>query len=166
MGKKRKRIVIDEAEIPMSAMIDVVFLLLIYFIVTQKPIIEETLLSCDLPSPGGAPPDKPPTMLTIGVMRMMPNPNHDKSILAKDLNLYYLNNAAWKFSDPNASNDLKRQLMTMGKADAEQTIIINCGPNAPHQKLVQLLDACANAGLKTLNIVNDESIRFLGDKKK
>ena len=166
MGKKRKRIVIDEAEIPMSAMIDVVFLLLIYFIVTQKPIIEETLLSCDLPAPGGAPPDKPPTMLTIGVMRMIPNPNHSQDIVNKDMNLYYLNNQAWKFNNPSASDDLKRRLIIMGKDDPKQTIIINCGPNAPHQKLVQLLDACANAGLKTLNIVNDESIRFLGDKKK
>ena len=166
MGKKRQRIVIDEAEIPMSAMIDVVFLLLIYFIVTQKPIIEETLLSCDLPAPGGAPPDKPPTFRTIGVMRMMPNPSNSSEIFKKDMNLYYLDNAAWKFNSPAASNDLKRQLMVMGKDDPKQTVIINCGPNAPHQKLVQLLDACANAGLKTLNIVNDESIRFLGDKKK
>ena len=166
MGKKRKRIVIDDAEIPMSAMIDVVFLLLIYFIVTQKPIIEETLLSCDLPAPGGSPPDKPPTMLTIGVMRMMSNPTQSSEIAKKDMNLYFLNNQAWKFNNPSASDDLKRRLMVMGKDDPKQTIIINCGPNAPHQKLVQLLDACANAGLKTLNIVNDESIRFLGDKKK
>ena len=164
--KKRQRIGVDDAEIPMSAMIDVVFLLLIYFIVTQKPIIEETLLSCDLPAPGGAPPDKPPTMLTIGVMRMWPNPNNDQEILKKDLNTYYLNNAAWKFSDPSAPDDLKRRLIAMGKDDPKQTIIINCGPNASHQKLVKLLDACANAGLKTLNVVNDDSIIFLGDKKK
>ena len=45
MGKKRKRIEVAEAEVPMSSMIDIVFLLLIYFILTQKPIIDETLLS-------------------------------------------------------------------------------------------------------------------------
>ena len=165
--KKRKRIKIEEAEIPMSSMIDVVFLLLIYFIVTQKPIIEETLLSCDLPAPGGAPQDeKPPTLLTIGVMKMYPNPNSDPTVIKKDLNTYYLNNAPWKFSSPEAPNDLKRQLITMGKTDPDQVIIINCGPNAYHQKLIQLLDACAVAGLSKLNVVNDESIRFRPPTKK
>jgi len=166
MGKKKRaKMGVDEAEIPMSAMIDVVFLLLIYFIVTQKPIIEETLLSCDLPTPGGAPPDKPPTLMTIGVMQMWPNPSMNKDTIKKDLNTYYLNNSAWKLDSPEAGNDLRRQLVAMGKADPEQTIIINCGPNAYHQKLVQILDACAEAGLTTLNVVNDEGIRFKGDKK-
>ena len=164
--KKRKRIGIDDAEIPMSAMIDVVFLLLIYFIVTQKPIIEETLLSCDLPAPGGAPPGKPPVIRSIGVMRMWPNPSNNQDVITKDLNTYYFDNRAWKLDSPKAGNDLRRQLITMGKDDPKQTIIINCGPNAYHQKLVKILDACANANLKTLNVVNDEAIRFLGDKKK
>ena len=163
--KKRKNMAVEEAEVPMSAMIDVVFLLLIYFIVTQKPIVEETLLSCDLPTPGGAPTETQLSLLTIGVMKMLPNPTNDPAILKKDLNLYYLNDTAWKFNDPSAPDDLRRRLIAMGQEDPEQTIIINCGPNAPHQKLVQLLDACANAGLKTLNVVNDDSIIFSGDKK-
>ncbi|NCU27823.1 biopolymer transporter ExbD, partial [Candidatus Nomurabacteria bacterium] len=41
-----------DAEVPLSAMIDVVFLLLIYFIVSQKPIVEDTHLAIDLPAPG------------------------------------------------------------------------------------------------------------------
>jgi biopolymer transport protein ExbD len=159
--KKRQKIVMDEAEIPMSAMIDVVFLLLIYFIVTQKPIIEETLLSCDLPTPGGPPPDKPPTLMTIDVVKMFPQkPVYDAATRQRDLNLFYLNKRAWKFNSPEAPNDLRRQLISMGEADPEQTIIINCGPNAYHQKLVKLLDACAEANLTTLNVVNDESLKF------
>ena len=158
--KKRERIKVEEAEIPMSSMIDVVFLLLIYFIVTQKPIIEETLLSCDLPTPGGAPPGKPPTLMTIDVVKMYPNPVYDNAMMKKDLNRYYLNRRAWKFKDPSAPNDLQRQLKAMGKTDPDQVIIINCGPNAYHQKLVQILDACADAGLTKLNIVNDEGIKF------
>jgi len=162
---KRKR-VIEEAEIPMSSMIDVVFLLLIYFIITQKPIIEETLLSCDLPSPGGVPPKTPPTMLTIEVIRMYNNPTNSKEIEEKDLNTYYLNKRRWKFNDPSATNDLRRQLIAIGENDPEQTVIINCGPNARHQKLVQLLDACGEAKLTKLNVVNDESIPFIPDRKK
>jgi len=152
---------VDEAEVPMSAMIDVVFLLLIYFIVTQVEIKEETLLSCDLPAPGGNPPEKPPTLMTIDVYKMYPQiAVYDEATRQRDLNLYYLNKRAWKFDSPAAPNDLKRQLISMGKADPEQTIIINCGPNAYHQKLVKILDACAEANLKTLNVVNDEGIKF------
>ena len=157
---KRKRMKTDEAEVPLSSMIDVVFLLLIYFIVTQKPIVEETLLSCDLPSPGGKPPKNPPTMLTIDVVRFYPNPTNNPAIDAKDMNYYYLNKRRWRFNAPNASNDLRRQLIAIAKNDKDQTVIINCGPNAAHQKLVQILDACAEAGLKKLNVVDDDGIKF------
>lgn len=159
--KQRKRMKLDDADVPLSAMIDCVFLLLIYFIVTQKPIIDETLLSCDLPTPGGKPPDKPPQMLTVEVVRMFPNPNNDPTIKAKELNTYYLNKRTWSLRDPSAVNDLRRQLITIAENDPDQTIIINCGPNAQHQKLIQILDVCAEAGLTKLNVVNDESIKFL-----
>ena len=43
------------AEMPISTLIDVVFLLLIYFIVTQKEIIPEIHLAVNLPAPSGAP---------------------------------------------------------------------------------------------------------------
>jgi biopolymer transport protein ExbD len=43
------------AEMPISTLIDVVFLLLIYFIVTQKEIIPEAHLAVNLPAPSGAP---------------------------------------------------------------------------------------------------------------
>ena len=164
MAKKgRKRIKVQEAEVPLSSMIDIVFLLLIYFIVTQKPIIEETLLSCDLPTPGGKPPDKPPQMVTIDVVRMFPNPNNDPAISNRDLNSYYLNKRMWSLRDLNQPNDLRRQLISIGENDPDQTIIINCGPNAQHRKLVQLLDVLSEAKLRKLNIVNDESIMFLPD---
>lgn len=159
--KKRTRIKLDDAEVPLSSMIDIVFLLLIYFIVTQKPIIEETLLSCDLPTPGGKPPKTPPQMLTVEVVRFYPNPSNDPAIKKKELNTYYLNKRIWKFKDANATNDLRRQLIAIAENDPDQTIIINCGPNALHQKLVQILDACAEAGLTKLNVVNDESIQFI-----
>ena len=50
MAKKAKMPQKTEAEVPLSSMIDIVFLLLMYFIATQKPIIEETLLGVNLPS--------------------------------------------------------------------------------------------------------------------
>ena len=45
----------DTLAVPMSQMIDVVFLLLIYFVVTMKDEISEAHLAVNLPS-AGAPP--------------------------------------------------------------------------------------------------------------
>ena len=146
MAKKKRKI--EEAQVPLSSMIDVVFLLLIYFIVTQKEIVEDTFLTADLPAPGGVPPAKPVTLFTIDVTLQHP----ENSEL--DLQTYHVNGRRWKF------DDLKEQLVRTGETDPDQTIIINCGPNAKHRKLIRLLDACAAAGLKKLNLVNDESIKF------
>jgi len=149
--KQRKRMQVEEAEVPLSSMIDVVFLLLIYFIVTQKPIVEETLLSCDLPSPGGKPPKEKPTLLTLEVIRMHRNlaPTDPK-----ELNTFYLNQIKMTY------DQVKQQLQAIAASDPKQTVIINCGPNAAHQKLVKALDLCAEVGLKNLNVVNDESLPF------
>ena len=44
----------EQLAVPMSSMIDIVFLLLIYFIVTQKDEISEAHLAVNLPAPGSA----------------------------------------------------------------------------------------------------------------
>ncbi len=154
---KRKRRKVEEAEVPLSSMIDVVFLLLIYFIVTQKPIIEETLLGCDMPSPGTTPPKTKPTLLTVEAIRFFPNLSPTDP---RELNTYYLNQQRWKLIDPSAPSDIRRQLQAIAADNPEQTVIINCGPNAAHQKLVRLLDVCSEVGLKNLNVVNDAGIKF------
>ena len=53
MAEKRRRVQ-EQAEVPMSSMIDVVFLLLIYFIITQKEQISEAHLAVNLPTPSVA----------------------------------------------------------------------------------------------------------------
>ncbi len=143
--KERKRIHIEEAEIPMSSMIDVVFLLLIYFLVVQKPIIENTLLKSDLPAPGPSVAPTNPSFLRIDVIKQKKN----------DGNEYYRMNGGWWKDE-----QLFAHLENIAQDDPETTVVINCGPNAKHQKLISLLDACAEAELKNLNIVNDASIKF------
>jgi len=147
MARKRKKFSSgSEAEVPLSSMIDVVFLLLIYFIVTQKPIVEDTLLGVNLPAPGGAPKDKPVQLFTVDVMQL---PGEDSD------NVYHMNGRPLFF------NDLRTTLIETAKIDPDITIIINCGPNPPHKKLIKLLDTCNQAGLTSLNILNDESVKFV-----
>jgi biopolymer transport protein ExbD len=141
MNVKSRRRTVSEAEVPLSSMIDVVFLLLIYFIVTQQPILENVLLKADLPS-RGAPPERVVAPLVVDVRKV----DGEKCYglmgrrIEKGRLFSYLRDVAG--NDPN------------------QEVVINCGPNARHSKLVGLLDACAEIGLKKLNIVNDESVPF------
>ena len=147
MAKKAKMPQKMEAEIPLSSMIDIVFLLLIYFIVTQKPIIEETLLAVNLPSPNPKPTpnQKQSILLKIDVMNLPVRGGDD---------IYHMNGRACYFKD------LAATLVATGQQDPDTTVMINCGPNAKHQKLIRLLDACSEAKLTKLNIVNDPSVRF------
>jgi biopolymer transport protein ExbD len=146
MAKKRVRQSVEEAEVPMSSMIDVVFLLLIYFIVTQKPIVTDTLLGVNLPGPGSSKKkDKPAQLFTIDVMKR-PGP--------RGSDIYHVNGQAYYFKD------LKMLLENTADNDPDTTVIINCGPNARHQKLIRLLDSCAEVGLRKLNIVNDPTVAF------
>jgi biopolymer transport protein ExbD len=150
--KARRKFAMKEGEMPLSAMIDIVFQLLIYFVVTQKPILEETFLSVDLPAPDkiSKPPPTPPKLFTIDICKMMPNP-------VEDLNYYYVNGQKYTF------DDLRKQLIRQGEFDPKTTIILNCDPNAKHQKLIRILDTCAEANLTCLNLIKDTTVQFAPD---
>ena len=146
--RERKRIKPRKTDMPISSMIDVVFLLLIYFLVVQKPIIEETFLKAELPDP------------TRG-KSTIPNPEFLKIDVIKDTKdnarfYYAMNGRVWQ------DDLLFAQLQKVAATNNRIPIVINCGPNARHHKLVTLLDVCAEAELTNINIVNDESIPFTG----
>ena len=68
MGLRRKKDKKDAIDVPMSAVIDVVFLLLIYFILTYKEEIPEAHLQVNLPQPTPPPEEikeEPPQILEI-----------------------------------------------------------------------------------------------------
>jgi biopolymer transport protein ExbD len=71
MAKKKKRSQVDEAEVPISSMIDVVFLLIIFFVVTaaiDKEIEDEEVKLAD--APHGKPlAKKDPRSVTINVRK-------------------------------------------------------------------------------------------------
>lgn len=143
--RERKRIRIKQAEVPMSSMIDVVFLLLIYFLVVHKPIVESTFLKSGLPDPTDRSKVKNPDFLRIDVLKHGNDDGH----------FYYrMNNRLWK--DQNLFSYLEKA----GQDNPDKPIIVTCGPNARHQKLITLLDACAEAQFTNINIVNDASIPF------
>ena len=126
MRKKKE----EALAVPMSSMIDIVFLLLIYFIITQKDEISEAHLAVNLPAPGSSKAsDTKPQLLEIEVHENM------YSLRGVALSLGNLGNTLAKFSDPDL------------------TVIIKVSVQAKARDLVAVLDLCQGAGLTKMNVV-------------
>ena len=116
---------------PMSPMIDVVFLLLIYFIVTYREIIPEAHLAVNLPSGKPTEQEQQVEPLTVEV-----HPGE-----------YRLNNKT--FSLPT----IEKMLGRLAEANPELTVIIKVRKSAKTSRLVKLLDTCKGVGLENLNVL-------------
>ena len=159
-----------DASFPLSSMIDVVFLLLIFFLVTQKPITEEVLMNVDLPAPDlNTNPADAITPVTIEV-KFSSRDNSDeieqhlaslkegetvKDVLEKEEMLYYLYNSSLK-----ESRDIRKELQKFKDADSNPTIIIKCDANAKFRKLVRLLDICSECKMDSLNLIKTPGTRM------
>ncbi len=124
-------------EIPMSAMIDVVFLLLIYFIVTYRQEIPEAHLQVNLPAPDAAPRETEPT------------PPLELTVLPEQ---FLFRN--W----PMGAEGIQRALLTLTTENDPQniTVLIKTHVNAPTRNLVTILDICRSVNITNLNVMTLE----------
>jgi biopolymer transport protein ExbD len=130
MADKKKRVP-EQAEVPMSSMIDVVFLLLIYFIVTQKDEVSEAHLAVNLPSPNVAQKqENPPRPIELTVLR-------DKILLR---------------GRAMTVKQIHDTLEPFAKEDPDLTVMIKTSTNAYNGELVSVLDLCRSLGLTKLNV--------------
>ncbi|MBR4673601.1 MAG: biopolymer transporter ExbD [Victivallales bacterium] len=128
---KRKKA--ENLSVQMSSMIDIVFLLLIYFIVTAREEITEAHLSVNLPAPGAAKAtENKPKMLEIEVHQGQ----------------YRLNGA------PLETDVIESMLMGLGRTDPSMTVMVKVAFDAYASELVTALDLCDKAGLTNLNVVS------------
>ena len=139
--KKKKKNKGDEATLEMTPMIDVVFQLLIFFIVTlnQPDILSQLEALRPAPNPSPTEVVDPPTSITIKGFAKHPG-----------LGAYMFGN------DQNRRTVTLEQLRgfvgQMAKANRKQTVIVNCTDDAPHGCLVRVLDLLADAGLHTVSV--------------
>ena len=123
----------QEAEVELTPMIDVVFQLLIFFIVTMKPIdvIGHLDVFRPAPDPNARPEQKLDDMIRITV---------------RADGLYLLNQA--KMNMPA----LERNLQRASARSAKQTVLIQCAEASRHEHLVRVLDVCAKVGLTNISV--------------
>lgn len=137
MARKRRKNSINAGELNLTAMIDVAFQLLSFFLITSHPVDVLTNLDVFRPSPEASKPDKsPPPVLRISVV----------------LEGYLINDTSVEFSSMEAF------IHKMAAADPNQTVLIQCDQRAPHGRLIAALDLCAKAGLKNLSVVSAHKV--------
>jgi biopolymer transport protein ExbD len=134
MARKRKKIEMNAGELNLTAMIDIAFQLLNFFVITAKPVDVLTNLDVFRPSPDAPPPKeaKPPALIRISIIRggMLLNDRQATFAMLADF------------------------LKQMAKLDKTQTVLIQCTPDSRHGQLVEVLDVCNRYGLSNLSVVS------------
>ena len=121
----------EEPKVEMTPMIDVVFQLLIFFVVTlkQEDILAKLMASRPAPDPS-AKPDEQPELIDITV--------HKHGFIFKQR--------------PVSLEGLDRQIERYSRLSKNATVIIRCTSDSKQRYLVQAMDICSKYKMKNLSI--------------
>ena len=128
--RERKRA--EAAKLEMTPMIDVVFQLLIFFIVTlkQEDILSHLDVSRPAPDPEARKEEQIADLLTVTVL--------PQGYLLK--------------GKPRSLAQIERDLARLASYNRRLSVIIQCAPDSQHKRLVELLNVCAKVGLTNLSV--------------
>jgi biopolymer transport protein ExbD len=127
--RSRKRIDGIGSELSMTPMIDIVFQLLIFFILTFQP--EDVIAQLEVFRPRGG--GGPPTPL----LQIVVYPD------------------GYTVNDRQVSRaDMEHMLSRLAVIDDNQTVLIKATEHSLHQNLVEVLDLCAKVGMRNLSVVS------------
>ena len=128
----------DNPQLDMTPMIDVVFELIIFFVVTIKQEDLFTKLNCNRPAPNPAPSDsKEDITVNIEIGR-----RYDGS--PQGVILY--NKREVKRAE------LDTQLKEIARTSKKTPIIVKCAEDSPHKALVDVLDICYRNELFSVSV--------------
>ena len=121
----------EEPKVEMTPMIDVVFQLLIFFVVTlkQEDILAKLMASRPAPDPN-AKPDQQPDLIDITV--------HKHGFIFKQRAV--------------TLEGLDRQIERYSRMSKNATVIIRCTSDSKQRYLVQAMDICSKYKMKNLSI--------------
>ena len=118
----------SDTPVNMAAMIDVVFLLLVFFVLTVRPTDIEASLETSRGAPGG---DAVP-LLTIDVRADGYLMNGKRVTLA----------------------EMDRHLTKLAGISSRQSLVVACAYDSAHSGLVKVLDLCAKAELRNISLMS------------
>ncbi|MGB0408767.1 MAG: ExbD/TolR family protein [Opitutales bacterium] len=125
----------SEDKVDITPMIDVVFLLLIYFMFL--PLQQEADIGIKLPS--NAPPAENLDLPSEHIVEIFPN------------GMVLLNGAPMDGNDDRVmerfTSTLTRLKLSSDRAGIDTVVKIQADPDSPHQRAIDVLNACANADI-------------------
>lgn len=134
----------DEPGLNISPLIDVAFLLLIYFLVTTTLEPQEADLSLLLP--GVATTESEP----VKTDQMLIKITNDSAVFVND----ELTDSDPGDRDlPNLKDRLQRYAAAAQNAGSEAMVVVDCADEVPEQRFIDVLNACADNGLKNISLV-------------
>ncbi len=133
----------EEPDFNVSAMIDVAFLLLIYFIVTTTVTRQEADLAMTLP---GLSKVAGPSV-QLDQMRIEVSNNGTISVNGEPLSSNMEEREV-----PLLAERLKRYSAMARIAGSDPVVVVNCAGKVPEQRFVDVLNACSKAGITNLGI--------------
>ena len=133
MARKRKKNTWNAGELNLTAMIDVAFQLLSFFIITAHPIDVLTKLS---------------------VLRPRPDANAQKDTQVKLLTVMVLPDRYMVNERIVSAGQLESSLAKLAALDSKQMVLIQCINQSPHKQLIKLLDICSKLKLTNLSVVS------------
>ena len=135
-----------EATVELTPLIDVVFLLLIFFMVSTS-FVQNQALQVDLPQANGS--NQPSEDLVIDVLVKQNGQYEIDGLVLNDGSL----------------DGLMKSLQTILKNTVRQSsklsVVINADANATHQSVVRVMDACAQVGLSRISLATQPIIESL-----
>ena len=147
---KRKKKKPAKVPFPISAMIDCTFLLLIYFMIACSLHKQEADISFSLP--GVAEQSEPLSMPDEQILEI----RADGGIIINNLEL-----DSPKSKDlPELTKTLERFREACSATKTEAMLTINADDKVPHQRVVDVLDACSAAKLENVTFAFEEEKDF------
>jgi biopolymer transport protein ExbD len=133
MARKRRRSTFTAGELNLTAMIDVAFQLLSFFLVSAHPV--DVLTNLDVFRPQAEKPSQQESQAKIIRVTVFPD--------------------GFTINDRGVdSRQLTSLLGKLADLDKTQTVLIQCTNESPHGKLIELLDICSKLGLVNLSVVS------------
>ena len=121
----------ENCEVPIAAMIDVVFLLLVYFVVTSTEVVDEAYVQVNTPGPviSPVPEDVPPT-----------------------LDIYVLDEHYEVMGRKYDLTEMNRYLGNISQIMDDPSVNIKVSQKTKHEKLVRLLDSLNKVKLSKFSL--------------
>ena len=136
----------DVPDLPVSSLIDMTFLLLIYFMVTCSLTKSEADLSIRLPG-----------VIRQAVSVDMPD---EQVIEVTDTGTVLLNGRQFGGADPSDLSDLsytlERYRASSASSGNKALITIWAADAAKHQRVIDVMDACAGAGIDNVTFASSK----------